>query len=72
VGFGLGIDRVPREGRDLARAFASMAAARINVFTLDVYVLVCVPPDDGVLPLLDVSLRERRGEVVTRAYTFAP
>jgi len=116
LGWGLGIDRAPREGRDLAYAFASMAAARISVFTLDVsdadwhtlettlqdtsaltggtyqkthiftggavtrlakslggrYVLVCVAPDDGVLPLLDVSLRERRGEVVARAYTFAP
>ncbi len=36
LGWGLGIDRVPREAADLARAFASMAAARINVFTLDV------------------------------------
>ncbi|MCM3877362.1 MAG: hypothetical protein NEA02_13225 [Thermoanaerobaculia bacterium] len=116
LGWGLGIDRAPREGRDLDSAFASMAAARISVFTLDVsdadwhtlettlqqtsaltggtyqkthifaggavsrlakslggrYVLVCVPPDDGVLSLLDVSLRERRGEVVARAYTFAP
>ncbi|HEX7614732.1 MAG TPA: hypothetical protein VF554_05565, partial [Thermoanaerobaculia bacterium] len=116
LGWGLGIDRAPREYRDLSQAFASMAAARINVFTLDVsdadwhtlettlqdtsaltggtyqkthiftgsavtrlaktlggrYVLVCVAPDDGVLPLLDVSLRERRGEVLSRAYTFAP
>jgi VWFA-related protein len=116
LGWGLGVDRSPRESQDLTRAFASMAAARINVFTLDVsdadwhtlettlqdtsavtggtyqkthifaagavtrlakslggrYVLVCVAPDDGVLPLLDVSLRERRGEVVSRAYTFAP
>jgi VWFA-related protein len=116
LGWGLGIDRAPREGQDLARAFASMAAARINVFTLDVsdsdwhtlettlqdtsaltggtyekthifaggavtrlakslggrYVLVCVAPEGGVHPLLDVSLRERRGHVVSRAYTFAP
>jgi hypothetical protein len=116
LGWGLGIDRAPREGRDLAHAFASMAAARINVFTLDVsdsdwhtlettlqdtsaltggtyekthifaggavtrlakrlggrYVLVGVAPDDGVLPLLDVTLRKRRGEVVSRAYTFTP
>lgn len=116
LGWGLGVDRSPRESQALARAFASMAAARINVFTLDVsdadwhtlettlqhasaltggtyqkthifaggavtrlakslggrYVLVCVAPDDGVLPLLDVSLRDRRGEVMSRAYTFAP
>ncbi len=116
LGWGLGIEGSPREGRDLTRAFASMAAARINVFTLDVsdadwhtlettlqdtskltggtyekthiftrgavtrlakrlggrYVLVCVAPDDGVLPLLDVGLRSRRGEVVSRAYTFTP
>ncbi|MEO8587126.1 MAG: hypothetical protein ABI584_13265 [Acidobacteriota bacterium] len=116
IGWGLGIDRAPREGRDLARAFASMAAARINVFTLDVsdsdwhtlettlqdtsaltggtyekthvfaggaltrlakrlrgrYVLVCVVPEDGALGVLDVTLRERRGDVVSRAYTFAP
>ncbi|HEX5854401.1 MAG TPA: hypothetical protein VFZ57_02170 [Thermoanaerobaculia bacterium] len=116
LGWGLGIDRAPREAADLSRAFASMAAARINVFTLDVsdadwhtlevtlqatsaltggtyqkthifahaavarlaktlggrYVLVCVVPDDGDLSLLDVTLRKRRGEVVSRAYTFAP
>jgi VWFA-related protein len=116
LGWGLGIDRAPREGEDMARAFASMAAARINVFMLDVsdadwhtlettlqntsaitggtyekthlfagaavarlakrlagrYVLVCVAPDDGVLSLFDVTLRSRRGEVVSRAYTFAP
>ena len=36
LGWGFGIDRAPREGADMARAFASMAAARINVFTLDV------------------------------------
>jgi VWFA-related protein len=116
LGWGLGIERAPREDQDLTRAFASMAAARVNVFTLDVsdsdwhtlettlqdtsaltggtyekthiftrgavsrlakslggrYVLVCVAPDDGVLPLLDVALRERRGKVVSRAYTFAP
>ncbi len=116
LGWGLGIERSPREGLDLARAFASMAKARINVFTLDVsdadwhtlettledtsaltggtyqkthiftgaavarlakslagrYVLVCVAPDDGNLPLLDVALRTRRGDVVARAYTFSP
>jgi len=116
LGWGLGIEGSPREGRDLSLAFASMAAARINVFTLDVsdsdwhtlettlqdtsaltggtyekthiftrgavtrlakrlggrYVLVCIAPDDEVLPLLDVALRKRRGEVVSRAYTFAP
>lgn len=116
LGWGLGIDRVPREAADLTRAFASMAAARINVFTLDVsdadwhtlevtlqatseltggtyqkthiftggaivrlaktlgghYVLVCVVPDGGDLSLFEVTLRQRRGEVVSRAYTFAP
>ena len=116
LGWGLGIDRAPREGEDLKRAFASMAAARINVFTLDVsdsdwhtlettlqdasaltggtyqkthvftggaltrlakslggrYVLVCVAPDDGALAVLHVTLRTRRGEVVSRAYTFTP
>lgn len=116
LGWGLGIDRAPREAADLSRAFASMAAARINVFTLDVsdadwhtlevtlkatseltggtyqkthiftggavtrlakslgghYVLVCVVPDEGELSLLDVTLRKRKGEVVSRAYTFAP
>jgi VWFA-related protein len=116
LGWGLGIDRAPREAADLGRAFASMAAARINVFTLDVsdadwhtlevtlkatseltggtyqkthiftglalarvakslaghYVIVCVAPDEGELSLLDVSLRKRRGEVVSRAYTFSP
>jgi VWFA-related protein len=116
LGWGLGIEHAPREGADLSRAFASMAAARINVFTLDVsdadwhtlevtlqatseltggtyqkthifargaiarltkslgghYVLVCVVPDEGDLTLLDVTLRKRRGEVVSRAYTFAP
>ena len=36
------------------------------------YVLVCVAPDDGVLPLLDVALRKRRGQVTARAYTLAP
>jgi len=107
---------IPREAADLSRAFASMAAARINVFTLDVsdadwhtlevtlqatseltggtyekthiftggavsrlarrlgghYVLVCVVPDEGALSLLEVTLRKRRGDVVSRAYTFAP
>jgi VWFA-related protein len=116
LGWGLGIDRAPREAADLSRAFATMAAARISVFTLDVsdadwhtlettlqetsaltggtyakthifargavsrlakslegrYVLVCVVPDDGDLSHLDVTLRKRRGEVVSRAYTFAP
>ncbi|HEX7615068.1 MAG TPA: hypothetical protein VF554_07285 [Thermoanaerobaculia bacterium] len=116
LGWGLGIEGSPREGRDLTRAFATMAAARINVFTLDVsdadwhtleatledtsaltggtyekthiftigavtrlakplggrYVLVCVAPDAGVLAVLDVTLRHRPGEVVARAYTFAP
>jgi VWFA-related protein len=116
LGWGLLIDRAPREAVDLSRAFASMAAARINVFTLDVsdadwhslevtlqatsdltggtyekthiftgsavsrlarrlgghYVLVCVAPDEGDLSLLDVTLRRRHGEVVSRGYTFAP
>ncbi|HEX7527461.1 MAG TPA: hypothetical protein VF425_00005, partial [Thermoanaerobaculia bacterium] len=36
------------------------------------YVLVCVAPDAGVLAVLDVTLRHRPGEVVARAYTFAP
>jgi VWFA-related protein len=116
LGWGFGIERAPREGEDMARAFASMAAARINVFTLDVsdadwhtlettlqdtsaltggtyqkthifaggavtrlakslsgrYVLVCVAPDDGAPGPLDVTLRARRGEVLSRAYTFAP
>jgi len=116
LGWGLLIDRVPREAADLSRAFTSMAAARINVFTLDVsdadwhtlevtlqaaseltggtyekthiftggavsrlarrlgghYVLVCVVPEEGDLSLLDVTLRKRRGDIVSRAYTFAP
>jgi len=116
LGWGLEIDRAPREAADLSRAFATMAAARISIFTLDVsdadwhtletilqetsaltggtyakthiltrgavsrlaktlggrYVLVCVVPDDGDLSRLDVTLRKRRGEVVSRAYTFAP
>lgn len=116
LGWGLGIEHAPREGQDLRRAFASMAAARINVFTLDVsdsdwhtlettlqdtsaltggsyqkthiftggamarlakslggrYVLVCIAPDEEPLAVLDVTLRTRRGEVLSRAYTFAP
>lgn len=116
LGWGVGIDGSPRESIDYAHALATMAAARITVFTLDVsdadwhtletglqttsaltggtyakthifpnlavrrvarslsgrYVLVCVAPDDGILTGLEVSLRRRRGEVVTRAYTSAP
>jgi hypothetical protein len=52
--------------------FAGAAVTRLAKRLAGRYVLVCVAPDDGVLSLFDVTLRSRRGEVVSRAYTFAP
>jgi hypothetical protein len=52
--------------------FAKGAIARLTKSLGGHYVLVCVVPDEGDLTLLDVTLRKRRGEVVSRAYTFAP
>jgi VWFA-related protein len=51
--------------------FAGLAVDRIARALAGRYVLVCVAPDTK-LRTLDISLADRRGDVVARAYTAAP
>jgi hypothetical protein len=52
--------------------FTRGAATRLAKRLGGRYVLVCVAPEDGVLAVLGVTLRDGRGDVVSRAYTFTP